>query len=177
MSTVAVLALGLLSLANTVLLLGIARRLAVRTPDPGPPEPDPEPRPVPGTKVREFTAVTTDGEPIGRDRLNGRTLAGFFAQGCPMCEESVTAFARLAEAHDGGREQVLAVVVGRPETAASYVDRLAGVARVLTEPFDGPICAAFDVDGFPAFLRLAGPVVLAATVKIEAFTAQHAGRG
>ncbi|MEU4247997.1 hypothetical protein AB0F15_11340 [Amycolatopsis sp. NPDC026612] len=174
MSMVAVLALGLLSLANTVLLLGIARRLAAGAPDPGPPSPDPHP--VPGTKVRPFTAVTTDGEPIGRDRLTGHLLVGFFAQGCPMCDDSVATFVRLAQAQDGGRDRVLAVVVGRPETATSYVERLAGAALVLTEPFDGPLCAAFDVDGFPAFLRLAGPVVLAATVKIEAFAAQHAGR-
>jgi len=127
--------------------------------------------------VRAFTAVTTDGEHLGRDRLSGRVLAGFFAQGCPMCEESVGTFVRLAQEHEGGRDRVLAVVVGRPETAASCVDRLDGAARVLTEPFDGPVSAAFEIDGFPAFLRLEGPVVLAATGKIAAFAAQHAGRG
>lgn len=174
MSTAAVLALGLLSLVNTVLLLGVARRLAAGTPAPEPVEPDPFP--APGTKVRAFTAVAADGGPLGPDRLSGRVLAGFFAQGCPMCEESVATFVRLAQEHEGGRDRVLAVVAGRPETAASYVDRLAGAARVLTEPFGGPVCAAFGVDGFPAFLRLDGPVVLAATGKIAAFAAEHAGR-
>lgn len=175
MTTAAIFTLATLSVLHTVLLLGIVRRLHSLTAARSAPSAEAahtaalEPtHPLPGTKVRDFSAVSTTGERVGRADLTGRTLVGFFAMGCPLCQELAPRFARYASAHDGGRDRVLAVVAGTASAAAAYADQLGGVARVIVEPFEGPVCGAFDVDGFPCFALLADGVVLASAVKIEA---------
>lgn len=147
--TAAVVLVGVLCLLDLALTIGVIRRLreyaaqleasAVSLRDP---------IAAPGTTVDDFAAVTTDGEPVTRELLTGRTVVGFFSPTCAPCVETVPAFA--AYAGDVGRDHVLAVVIGEPGAAGHHVERLAPAARVVVEPFDGPIARAFRVTGYPA---------------------------
>jgi thiol-disulfide isomerase/thioredoxin len=102
-----------------------------------------------GTTIGDFAAFATDGEPVRRDLLADRTLVGFFAPDCAPCREMLPTFVAYATVA-GGRQRVLAVVVGESETAAEYLAALEPVARAVIEPPDGPVAVAFHVQGFPA---------------------------
>ena len=59
---------------------------------------------------------------------------------------------KYAREHPGGRDRVLAAVLGPDEEAAtSYVADLIGVARVVRGTEGDPLPTAFGVRGFPAF--------------------------
>ncbi|GAA0581574.1 TlpA family protein disulfide reductase [Actinomadura livida] len=116
-----------------------------------------------GETAGPFEAVATTGEPVSRGRLSGRTLVGVFTPRCPACEEKLPAFVESAATFPGGRDQVIAVVVGESEDdTAPYRERLEPVARVVTEPpMTGEISSALEVNGFPSFgvLDQSGTVV------------------
>jgi thiol-disulfide isomerase/thioredoxin len=105
-----------------------------------------------GKSVGPFEAVATTGEPVSRDGLSGRTVVGAFAPHCPACERKLPAFVDFAKTFPGGRDQVIAVVVGSREEADSYREQLEPVARVVIEsPGTGEIGTALALDAFPAF--------------------------
>lgn len=107
-----------------------------------------------GASVGEFVSTTVDGEPVSRDLLAGRTLVSFFSPHCTPCKERMPTFIEYAMAMPGGRQQVLAVVTGRPEETIETVAALTPVARVVVEEDRGPMGVAFGVHGFPAICLL-----------------------
>jgi hypothetical protein len=108
-----------------------------------------------GRTAGQFEAVTTTGEALSRDRLSGRTLVGAFMPHCPACEEKLPTFVDSAKTFPGGREQVIAVVVGPENEAETYRGQLEPVARVVVEaPMTGAIGTALALDSFPAFCIL-----------------------
>jgi hypothetical protein len=105
-----------------------------------------------GKTAGPFEAVATTGEPVSADRLPERTLVGAFAPHCSACAEKLPAFVGLAKAFPGGRDQVIAVVVGTEDEAETYRAQLEPVARVVIEPpMTGEIGAALELNSFPAF--------------------------
>jgi thiol-disulfide isomerase/thioredoxin len=150
---------GLLCLLDLVLTFGVIRRLRehgeliARSLSTAPPVVAVR---APGESVAPFATTTVDGEPLSRDALPERSLVGFFSPGCAACAESLPAFRRYAEEFPGGREAVLAVVVGSAEETAAQRRELGDVARVVVEAVDGPVGAALGVQAFPAFAVLDG---------------------
>ncbi|MBW6437242.1 hypothetical protein KZ829_26250 [Actinoplanes hulinensis] len=107
-----------------------------------------------GETVAEFTATTTDGPALTRSGLGSGTLAGFFTPGCEPCREKLPEFVRVAAVHSAGRDGVLAVVVGDPESAAADVRLLEPVARVVVASRGDEILTAFGVQAFPSICTL-----------------------
>lgn len=108
-----------------------------------------------GERAEDFAATTTDGEPVSRDLLSGRTLVAVLSPDCSACQERLPEFISRAETFPGGRRQVLAVLAGEPEQVEEYRERLKPVARVVIEPpGDGPVATALKVQGWPAFAVL-----------------------
>jgi thiol-disulfide isomerase/thioredoxin len=105
-----------------------------------------------GETAAPFDAVATTGEPVSRDRLSDRTLVGAFAPHCPACDEKLPAFVDFAKMFPGGRDQVIAVVVGPEDEAEPYCEQLEPVARVVIEPpMTGEVGKALALNSFPAF--------------------------
>ena len=145
---------GLLAVLNLVLTFGVIRRLREHTSllSARPQQPD---LMLPaGEQAGEFAATTTDGDPVSRDLLAGRTLVAHLSTTCRPCQEQLPEFLAVAGGFPGGRRQVLAVISSsgeEDETASEYAERLAPVARVVVERGRGPVAAAFGVRGFPSF--------------------------
>jgi hypothetical protein len=143
-----------LTLLNLLLLFGVIRRLREQPAPPGLPGPTAVPV---GTLIDAFTTADTDDRPLRRDDLPEGAVVGFFSPGCAPCEALVPKFVARAEGLPGGREQVVAVVVGPTDEAAGYVARLAPVARVVVEePSNGVLARAFHVPGYPTVFQLDG---------------------
>ncbi|MBO3744376.1 TlpA disulfide reductase family protein [Actinoplanes flavus] len=119
-----------------------------------------------GAEVGDFTATAVSGISISRADLTDETLVGIFSVTCRPCRATVGDFAAYARTMPGGRGRVLAVVVGDPADAASFVSALSPVAHVVVEDSGGPVGAAFQAQAFPTMLRVApdaaGRVVVAA---------------
>lgn len=172
-----------LTVVNLVILLGVVRRLNQLGAQPrsGPPvaaAPSGSPAVAPGRTVGDFVATATGGgdfvatatggEPISAGALNGRTLVALFTVHCRLCEALKPRFRAYARAFDGGRAQVLAVIVAPRREHPELGPDLADVAQVVIEPIGGPVSTAFGVDAYPEFLLLNDRVVLAVGAKLEA---------
>ncbi len=126
-----------------------------------------------GEEVGAFTAVTVDGLPVSRDLLTDETLVGFFSPGCPACKEQLPKFVEFARSMPGGRDRVLAAVVGDVRRTTDMVAMLNPVAHVVAEPAQGgAVGGAFQVAAFPSVLKVAAndsgrPVVTAARVDLD----------
>lgn len=128
-----------------------------------------EPEPImmeSGDRVRPFTATTVDGQTLTRASLVGETLVAFVSPTCPACAESLPGFLARAE-EVGERDRVLAVVLGPEDATAPLAERLAPVARVVTEPEHGPLSRAFGVTGYPAFALLHDHTVVSSHFLLE----------
>ncbi|MGW1077954.1 TlpA family protein disulfide reductase [Streptomyces sp. NPDC002537] len=154
----AVVLVGALCTLDLILTLGVVKRLREHTAlisklassSPGRP-------PVIGVgeEVGEFSAVAVDGDVVTRESLVGDTLVAFFSPSCGPCHEMLPKFVEYARAVDGGRDQVLAVVVGSPDRAKSQVTELSPVARVVVEGGSEAVLAdAFQIKGFPTLLKV-----------------------
>jgi peroxiredoxin len=111
----------------------------------------------PGTKVRDFTALTVSGQRQSLKDLAGqRALVAFFSATCGPCRKQLPEFAELARTLPGGMAQVLAVVTGEQNAAAEFAAGLDGIASVVIEPAHGPVASAFSARGYPSFY-LIGP--------------------
>lgn len=168
---VVVLVLGTLGLANLVLTLRLLQRVRaqqqlMRMSIEGVENPHPIMLTA-GNRVGTFTTGTVDGEQVGAGELRGQTLVGFLSQSCPACAESLPAFLDRARLTPGGRDNVLAVLVGGADAVDELRDRLAPVSRVVVEHQSGPVARAFGVDGFPAFALLDGDRVVASHFALD----------
>jgi len=153
----AVALVGALCVLDLLLTVGVIRRLrevteqlavAGRTPGAG------LPRAAPGHAVSDFTTATEDGEPLTRADLAPQTLVGFFSPTCAPCKELLPDFLDHAAQAPGGRELVLAVVIGTPAEAAPLVRQLAPLARVVVERSDGALSTALRTTAYPTLLLL-----------------------
>jgi hypothetical protein len=157
---------GAVCLLDLVLTLGVIRRLrehADRIARLSPEAPNAM-LPV-GERADPFDAATVEGGRVTRDALSGLTLVGVFSPNCPACAERLPQFLDVAGSHTGGRDRVLAVVVGEESEAGDQVAALSPVARVVIETMEGSITKALKIRGFPAFgiLDASGTVVTAGT--------------
>lgn len=163
--------LGAIGLANLVLTLGVVRRMRaqnelMRMSIEGVANPAPIMLEA-GAQVGSFRAATTAGDAVGSNDLRGQTLVGFLSSSCPACAESLPSFLDRARLTPGGRDRVLAVVVGAEDTTAELRERLAPVARVVVEHREGPVSSAFGVSGFPAFALVADDRVVASHFALD----------
>lgn len=149
--TAAVAVVGGLCLLDLLLTFGVVRRLREHTVMLAGQAP-----PLVGLGTGElpagFSAVTASGEVVtGATRLR---VVGFFSSGCAACPERVWPFVEYLGGHHIDRDSVLAVVQVSHGELPPYLDQIAEVALVCTEPADGQVARAFKVTGFPAFCLL-----------------------
>ncbi|GIH74074.1 hypothetical protein [Planobispora longispora] len=161
-------ALGLLNLLLGVAVMARLREHAQQIAKLG----DPARRPgtvSAGDSVEAFSAVTTSGEPVARERLADGTLVAFFSPGCPSCVEQAAELVRHAPDWPGGRDAVLSVVIADPgQDVSALVGELEPVSKVVVERNGGPLMAAFRVDSIPAMCVVDGfGVVLASGGRME----------
>jgi hypothetical protein len=96
-----------------------------------------------------------EGEPLRQGSLSEEMLVAFFSPTCEPCRKKLPKFVDYARTLPGGRDRVLAAVVGDAEEAATFVAELSPVARVVAEPHDGALGTAFKARSFPTLLRVA----------------------
>src|SRR4029450_11391434 len=125
----------------------------------------------------DYRTTTIDGEPVGSDQVDAPALVAFLSPSCEPCRAKLPSFLEDARQQAGGREAVLAVVVGESDQeAAPLVADLSRVARVAREADGGPLQQAFGVRGFPAFAVLSPAGAVAASgsdVAAISVSAQH----
>ncbi|TDC05359.1 hypothetical protein E1267_19795 [Nonomuraea longispora] len=143
----AVVLVGLLCMVNLLLTVGVIRRLRRQ----GGSAPAMSEGLSPGERVPRFATMTTSGEPISDELLGAPALVGFFSPGCGPCEELLPLFVERAR---GTSDAVLAVVADTGEDCAADVERLAEVARVITEAPQGPVQTAFKVNAYPTVITI-----------------------
>jgi hypothetical protein len=154
----AVVLLGVACLLNMLLTMGILRRMRA---DAGRPAAAALPFELgPGSPIGEFTAVTTDGEPVDHDALTG--LVAFLSADCPSCHDLLPGLVERARRLH--RDDVLVVVGGNdPET----VRALSPVARVVAAEADGgPVARAFRNTWTPALYLVDARRVLATAARV-----------
>ncbi|TDD21523.1 TlpA family protein disulfide reductase [Nonomuraea diastatica] len=143
----AVVLVGLLSMVNLLLTVGVIRRLRQQAVRQDFDEPMTRGGLAPGERIPEFAATTTKGEPISGELLGGPAMVGFFSAGCRPCKDLLPLFVERARQTP---DAVLAVVTaGSDEDPAPYVEQLAQVASVVSEEPQGPVQSAFKVAGYP----------------------------
>ncbi|MET7301346.1 hypothetical protein [Embleya sp. NPDC005575] len=109
-----------------------------------------------GEEVGEFSTSMVDGEPLTRGMLAEETLVAFFSPGCEPCREKLPRFVEHARTLPGGRDRVLAAVVGDAGEAAAFVAELSPFARVVVEAGpDDALGRAFRARSYPTLLRVA----------------------
>jgi hypothetical protein len=162
--TAVVVVVGVLCLLDLLLTFGVIRRLRAHS---GHLEqllknsPSDQPFPPVGAPIDEFTATTTDGEPVGPAQLTDATVVAFFSPGCTPCREKLPGFVAGMPARGLGREQILAVVSGsggqsaRADEAIEMADALAPVARAVVDG-DRAVAKAFHMNAFPGFCVVDG---------------------
>jgi thiol-disulfide isomerase/thioredoxin len=136
-----------LLLVVVVLLVGVIRRLRdhearLAAFGGGPPAP----MAPAGSRVEVAVAQDVDGRPVDLTTLGEPVLVGFFSPNCDACHERLPSFLAAAD-----RDRAVAVVQRDGGDVDALVQPLAGAARVVVEPADGPLTTAFGVHGFPAF--------------------------
>ncbi|MDG6107216.1 redoxin domain-containing protein [Dactylosporangium aurantiacum] len=176
----ALVLVGLVAAVNLLLTFGIVRRLreqtaelaALRAGGGAPVMPDNDVAYPAGTPLDQFITTDVDGVAVSSTTLGSRPLVGFFSPHCLPCKEQLPAFVEHARTRPGGRDGVLAVVVGTAEETAEVVRQLRAVARVVTEPDQGQVQRAFGVTGFPGFILVEDGVVAASNFLLGA-VAEH----
>jgi hypothetical protein len=146
---------GLVSVVNLILAIGVVRRLREHTKqlvNVGRVPPDDVRALRVGAEVGEFEATTVDGLRVSRETFAARTVVAFLTPGCEPCIDKLPGFVEYARRAPGGRNQVLAVVVGDADEAADMVADLRGVALVVVERHGGALTSAFQVTASPVLL-------------------------
>jgi len=105
-----------------------------------------------GEEVGEFETTTVDGVPLNRDMMADETMVAFFGATCKPCIEKMPSFLKYAQTGPRRREQVVAVVVGDGEEAATMAEELQPAALVSVEKYGGPLGSAFQVTSYPTVL-------------------------
>lgn len=164
----AIAIVGVICVLNLLLTVAVVRRLREHTelinrgsvPSSGPAEITR----AAGTRAGEFRVVTDDDRVLTRDDLRSGMLVAFFSPQCPACEEQKPAFLRYAAGLPGGRDDVIAVLLGPPEELAGLREELSGLAQIVIEAnVDGELSTAFGLRGYPAFCLMGQDGVLAVT--------------
>jgi thiol-disulfide isomerase/thioredoxin len=155
--------LGFLSIANLLLTVALAQRLArvqSKSAPTGPPRPV-EHRPI-GSAVPEFSVSTAEGTPLDSAALQDTTaLFGFFSTDCGGCRDAMPEFAAHALLADGA---VLAVISGDAAAAQDLAAPLRPTAAlVLVGAAAATIQAAFGVDIYPNFYHVVNGKISAAS--------------
>ncbi|MFB1046828.1 TlpA family protein disulfide reductase [Streptomyces chrestomyceticus] len=148
----AVTLVGLLALLNLILMLGVLKRLREHTERLA--YPMGRPSLSKGAQVGEFAVMTVDGESLCREQLSVETLVGFFSPTCGPCKVELPRFVEFARTFPGGRSQVLAAVIGTPESTAEMAAILGPVARVVIEETGGALSSAFQAQATPVVLTV-----------------------
>ncbi|MEU4807209.1 TlpA disulfide reductase family protein [Actinosynnema sp. NPDC023587] len=151
----AVVVVGVVALLDLVLTVGVVKRLREHTELLSAGE-NPAPALRAGEEVGAFETFAMDGSPVSRDLVTGETVVAFFSPGCQPCKDKMPEFVRYANTMPGGRDRVLAVVVGDADAAAEFVSELSPVARVVVESREGALSSAFKARAFPTVLMI-GP--------------------
>lgn len=107
-----------------------------------------------GEEVGGFTVSTVDGEQLSDVSVSDGTVVAFLSVSCQPCREKLPALVRYAGAVPGGRDRVLAVVVGDAGEAEAFVAELRPVSRVVVEGYGGPVGAAFKTRAYPSILQV-----------------------
>lgn len=151
----AVVLLGLLSAFNLVLTLTLIRRLRENSAaHPGHGDHAGPPTALgPGSQIGDFTATTTEGEPVSQADLPA--LVAFFSANCPPCHELAPRFAELTT----GLPR-LAVVTGEDPDLVAV---LSPAVRVVVEDYDGAVSGAFQNTWTPALYIVDGGQHVVAT--------------
>ncbi|MFI0813384.1 TlpA family protein disulfide reductase [Streptomyces echinatus] len=151
--TVAVVFVGLLGALNLILMIGVIKRLREHTERLSAFSPQTSDIEV-GTEITAFRAVTVDDEPLTLESLGDDTLVAFFSPSCGPCKTTLPSFVAHARSLPGGRNRVLATVVGDTDAAEQFVAELKPVARVVVEPPAGTVSTAFGARAYPTLLRV-----------------------
>lgn len=153
----AVVVLAVLVLIDLVLTLGVVRRLrehaTLLAAGPRGPAVLQVMRPA-GELVDDVKATTVDGDVVSMPPLDGPVVVGFFSRECRTCTERLPEFLAFAAGLPAGTARPVVVAVG--DDPADLVEAARPVARVVTEPIDGPVSTAFGVTALPALCVL-GP--------------------
>jgi len=151
--TAAVVLVGVLCLINLLVSYGVIRRLrehaALLASRNG--VVDDSMAPV-GSTVAGFAAIASDGTAVDPTSFAVPTLVGFFAPGCPACEELLPAFLAIHATGvdaDGRKVQRVLAVVTEGQTAPDYAARLSGSVPVVGGEQAQRMAAAFGVRGYP----------------------------
>lgn len=149
-----VILVGVLCLLNLLLIVGVIRRLrdhSTLLSGMGSAPPAIEV----GTEIDAFQVQTVRGEPLSRAELAEETVVAFFSPTCGPCKEELPKFTPFARNYPGGRDRVLAVVVGEPQEADDFVAQLGPVAKVVVEERGGALGNAFKTSAFPTLMTVA----------------------
>lgn len=124
-----------------------------------------------GRELPEFSATTTEGAVVSRERLAGEVeLVGIFAPGCNPCHAQAPVFA--AEASGMASGKTLALVAGSGSDADDLVQMLKGSTEVLTAPDSMQVINGLSIGVFPTFLRFdASGAIVDAAVSVEGLAA------
>ncbi|MFF0819246.1 MULTISPECIES: TlpA family protein disulfide reductase [Micromonospora] len=165
----AVVFLGLLCLLNLLFTLGVIRRLRQHTEQLAAlPNHDQAMEPIklaPGSRVGEFSAITTEGVHVTDASLEQGALVAFLSATCPACAEQLPAFVERLKNYSLPRDLIYVFLVGEEEKLETMKAELSPLAQVAIQPFGGPVSKAFQVAAFPSFILLsAGARIVGASV-------------
>lgn len=154
--TLALSALSVLVVLNLFLTVSVIQRLRNEAPAAmAPPRTD--------ISIPEFSVAAEDGRTLTGGDLASQdeAIIGFFSASCSTCSAQLPEFSQLASALPPGK--AITVVTGARDEARSLAAE-AGVGTVLIHEDDlGPITRAFNVDGFPTYIKVeSGKIVTTA---------------
>jgi len=145
----AVVVIGVITLLNLVLTMGVIRRLREQAAT-GTPRHDEQRRPIVGATVGRFSTVDVDGRELSLGDLTGPAVVGFFTPSCAPCQALLPQFVAQVGALAEPGWHALAVIVAEPgEDDTEYRQLLAPVARTVVEAPHGTLQHAFGTGTFP----------------------------
>lgn len=118
---------------------------------------------VQGSRPEPFAATTTEGGVVASDDLMDGTVVAFMSPHCKPCVSNLPSFIEHTSALPENRQRVIAVLAGEDIEARPMAARLEPVARVVVEPFNGPLASAFKVSALPVIFVLKADGTVAAT--------------
>ncbi|MFJ1805759.1 MULTISPECIES: TlpA family protein disulfide reductase [unclassified Streptomyces] len=150
--TAAVVLVAVLCLLDLLLTVGVIKRLREHTEIIAPIRQQAGIRT--GDEVGEFSVLSVDGEPLGRESLTDDSVVAFFAPDCQPCKAVIPDFIRLAKADETGRDHRIAVVIGEASASGELVAMLRPFAQVIVEEPLGAVSTAFRTSATPTVLRV-----------------------
>jgi hypothetical protein len=118
---------------------------------------------VQGSRPGAFDVRTTEGDLLTLDGMIDGAVVAFMSPHCKPCVSKLPAFIEHTSALPDGKLRVTVVLTGEEAEATPMAAQLEQVARVVIEPFDGPMTTAFAVTALPVIFVLTGEGRVAAT--------------